>query len=101
MTNGPLSLALFAVPTSAVTDNLGNIYVVDVSNVIRMISNGKLVSNSQQTLGYVSTFISAGFFKEISGLAIDPQNNLVVADIQLYAIYRVNTVTSNLKFTLG
>jgi len=81
--DGTLNTARFDGPVSICIDATGNIYVADNNNfVIRKISTTGTVSTlaGNHSSGYADGTGTAASFRSATGLAIDAQGNLYVAD---------------------
>lgn len=81
--DGTLTTATFNLPTAIVIDPGGNFFVADRgSHTIRKISTTGIVSTIAGTglPGYVDGSDVSASFNRPSGLALDPQGNLYVAD---------------------
>ena len=81
--DGPGITAKFYSPFGVVTDAIGNVYVADcLNNMIRAITPAGFVSTlaGSYNPGYADNIgINASFFSPIA-IAIDPANNLYIAD---------------------
>jgi sugar lactone lactonase YvrE len=79
--DGPLSVAQFKGPTGIVGDNQGNFYVAD-GNRIRKISSDGIVTTlaGAEGTGYADGTGTDAMFYYPSGLALDPQGNIIVAE---------------------
>src|SRR5262249_31120892 len=90
--DGPAHLAFFHSPTGVAVDRHGNIYVADTLNqVIRKIAGGQ-VSTLAGTVGIKGSadgFGPAAQFNQPSGLALDANGNLYVADGENDTIRRI------------
>jgi sugar lactone lactonase YvrE len=93
-TNGPALSASFNYPTAVAVDSQGNLYIADSgNNIIRKVSGS----------GIVSTFAGSGVagaadgpgtlasFNEPTGIAVDANGNLYVADTYNNLIRKVST----------
>jgi DNA-binding beta-propeller fold protein YncE len=98
-TDGHLSAAEFVRPTALTTDQYGAVYVAD-GNAIRVIGRRFLpvvetISNSEQ--GFADGRLKRARFNRPSGLAFDPDGNLLVADAE-NQLLRVFTDSNAGKF---
>jgi len=104
--NGPVSSARFASPYGVVVDNSGNLFVSDSgSNTIRKIAGG-IVTTLAGTVGTVGNLDGTGtsaMFSSPTGIAIDGNGNLIVADTGNNTIRKVTPsgVVSTLAGTAG
>lgn len=87
---GPATAAQFYYPVGVAADIFGNVYVADSNNgAVRMISNGTISTvGGNGTLSYMGDGGLATFaqFSQISGIAVDAQSNVYVADTGNQAI---------------
>jgi sugar lactone lactonase YvrE len=92
-TNGPAATAQFNHPAAVAVDGSGNVYVADSDNhVIRKISVGGVVSTYAGQVGqagYADGSSDTAMFSGPTGLALDLDGNLYVADIGNYRIRKV------------
>jgi sugar lactone lactonase YvrE len=81
---GPATSAQFYNPIAVAVDSAGNVYVADSGNgAVRMISNGTITTIAGTgTLAYTGDGgpASQAQFSAISGIAVDAQGNIYVAD---------------------
>lgn len=91
--DGEISSAKFNKPRDTVVDSKGNIYISDTgNNVIRKISNWNVFTyagSSQK--GYIDGKASEAKFNMPSGLAIDKNDNIYVADTLNNVIRKITT----------
>ncbi|MCB2408790.1 NHL repeat-containing protein [Hymenobacter lucidus] len=90
--DGPAATAQFDMITAVAPDAQGNVYVADGGNYcIRKISPAGVVTTLAGTnqAGYADGTGSAARFQYISGLTIDAQGTLYVADLQNHRIRKV------------
>lgn len=105
--NGTGAAARFNSPFGAATDSAGNVYVSDrVSNTIRMITPGGVVSTYAGTAGVSGSTDATGAaasFNDPRGLAIDASDSLYVADFGNYTIRKIASggVVTTLAGTAG
>ncbi len=87
---GPATSAQFYNPIGVAVDSSGNVYVADSGNgAVRMIANGTITTIAGNgTLAYTGDGgpASQAQFSAISGLAVDAQGNIYVADTSNNAI---------------
>lgn len=87
---GPAASAQFYNPIAVAVDAQGNVYVADSGNgAVRMIANGTITTIAGTgTLSYTGDGgpASAAQFSAISGIAVDAQGNVYVADTSNDAI---------------
>jgi sugar lactone lactonase YvrE len=102
---GAATAAQFYNPVAVAVDTAGNIYVADSDNgAVRMISNGIITTIAGNgTLSYSGDGgpASAAQFSAISGIAVDAQGNIYVADTNNNAIrlFPLNGVVSTIAGT--
>ncbi len=90
--NGQGTSALFSGPGYMAIDGAGNLYVSDVgNNAIRMISPAGLVTTvaGSGRSGFQNGIGTAASFNHPSGIAIDPDGNLFVADQGNFSIRKI------------
>jgi secreted PhoX family phosphatase len=91
--NGPGTNALFSNPAGIVADATGNLYVADSqNNVIRKITTNGVVSTFAGLFGVAGTANGIGTnaqFNSPSGLAFEPNGDLVVGDTGNCAIRQI------------
>ncbi|MHB8519338.1 MAG: LamG-like jellyroll fold domain-containing protein [Limisphaerales bacterium] len=82
MVDGPLSQARFSIPNGLAFDSAGNAFIADQgNNRIRKIgTNGVVSTFAGSTAGYRDGFGINAQFNAPSGLAMDANDNLYVAD---------------------
>ena len=93
--NGSGSAAGFRSPTGVAVDAVGNAYIADSANhVIRMVSPGGVVSTIAGTLG-VSGFVdgtgSQARFDYPSGVTLDAEGNIYVADLRNRRVRKIGS----------
>lgn len=92
--DGPATEALFNEPTGLAVDGAGNLFVADTQNsVIRRVSPQGVVTTlagSAGNLGSADGTGSAASFAYPTGLGLDPQGNLLVADAGNNVIRKVS-----------
>lgn len=81
----------FSVPTNAVTDEAGNIYVADgySCSIRKIATDGMVTTFAGGTCGYADGKGAAAQFNILNGLTIDSQGNLYAIDEN----YRVRKIT--------
>ncbi|MCC8424806.1 gliding motility-associated C-terminal domain-containing protein [Mucilaginibacter sp. UR6-11] len=92
-TNGPLTVATFLGPTSAVFDSGGNMFIADYAgHTIRKITPAGIMSTfaGSGTAGFINGTGTGARFNQPYGLAIDANDNLYVADLANNAIRKIN-----------
>jgi sugar lactone lactonase YvrE len=89
--NGHLTVAKFNGPTDIIADGLGNMYVVDAANcAIRKIdANGYVSTFAGGTCGYADGTGTAAKFQSPTGIAIDKDGNLIIADATNHVIRKI------------
>ncbi|MEX0288546.1 MAG: sterol desaturase family protein [Flavobacteriaceae bacterium] len=90
--NGPIQNARFNKPADIVMDAQGNMFIADEENhVIRKISpEGEVSTYAGGVRGFADGTGAAAQFNHPTGLAIDQQNNLYVADSWNHKIRRIS-----------
>jgi hypothetical protein len=90
-TNGTGTSAQFGLLKSICADNVGNIYVVDLSTKIRKITPAGVVTDFAGTsgAGFEDGAISTAKFSNISCITMDASNNMYLADN-----HRIRKITS-------
>ena len=86
-TDGPGSGSLFSSPSGIVSDGLGHLFVAD-------FFNGSVRELTRRDNDWVVTTIATNMVQP-QGIAIDPADNLYVADIQTYQIWQLHPVGTN------
>ena len=93
--DGTGSAALFSSPTGIVVDSAGNLYVTDsINSTIRMITSAGVVTTYAGTAkksGYQDGTVANALFNNPTGLAIDANDNLFIADTYNNVIRKINT----------
>ena len=91
--DGTNSTAQFASPTGVAVDSDGNVYVADLGNhTIRKITPAGVVTTLAGLAGYMGSVDgtnSAARFADPSGVAVDADGNVYVADTGNYTIRKV------------
>jgi hypothetical protein len=103
---GAATSATMSVPDDVVFDSLGNYYIADAGNdVVRKVTAGGIISTyaGNGTVGYAGDGGSAlsAEFNYPSGLAVDSQNNLYVADYLNAVVREVNFATGIITTVVG
>ena len=98
---GPAALAQLPDPIGITLDSLGNIYITDdVANSVRRISTAGIIDLiAGGTGGYSGDggpALNAAFYSPI-GIAVDPQNNLIVADTYNNVVRKLTSVPAPQK----
>jgi trimeric autotransporter adhesin len=102
---GAATAAQFYNPVAVAVDSAGNVYVADSDNgAVRMISNGIITTIAGNgTLSYSGDGgpASAAQFSAISGIAVDAQGNIYIADTNNNAIrlFPLNGIVSTIAGT--
>ena len=103
---GPATSATMSVPDDVVFDSFGNFYIADAGNdVVRKVTAGGTITTyaGNGTVGYSGdggAAISAEF-NYPSGLAVDAQNNLYIADYLNAVVRKVNFLTGTITTVVG
>ena len=90
--DGEGTAASFSGPHGVAVDASGNVYVADTSNnAVRKISNSGAVTTLAGSIepGFADGVGSGARFKLPSGIAVDPQGNVYVADTGNHAIRKI------------
>ncbi|NVJ48503.1 MAG: tandem-95 repeat protein, partial [Cytophagia bacterium] len=87
--NGPKEESTFNLPTDAVQDAEGNIYVSESHRIRKIDKDGIVTTFAGGTFGFVDGVASEAKFSFPSGLAIDDLGNLYVADRGNNAIRKI------------
>ncbi|MGX7667343.1 T9SS type A sorting domain-containing protein [Flavobacterium pedocola] len=104
--NGATSVATFRYPDGAIVDSQGNILISDQSNhrIRKITPTGTVSTLAGSTAGYLDGVGTAAKFYYPAAMAIDPQDNLYVADWNNHKIRKVTpdgTVTTYAGSTSG
>jgi len=90
--DGTGTSARFADPVAAATDAAGNVYVADLSHVIRKITPAGMtttLAGSYNQPGFADGTGSAARFNNPRGVAVDASNNVYVADTSNNVIRKI------------
>lgn len=104
---GAATSATMSVPDDVVFDSLGNFYIADAGNdVVRKVSVGTGIISTYAGTGTVSYTGDGGAatsatFNYPSGLAVDAQNNLYVADYLNAVVRKINFLTGVITTVVG
>ncbi|MGO4395254.1 NHL repeat-containing protein [Variovorax sp. M-6] len=93
--NGPALSATFSSPYSTAVDSIGNVYVADyANNQIRKISPASEVTTlaGSLTAGSSDGKGSAASFSNPTGVAVDANDNVYVADFENNLIRKINSL---------
>ncbi|MEQ1603779.1 MAG: hypothetical protein ABL999_02830 [Pyrinomonadaceae bacterium] len=101
LVDGSLLSAVFYQPTGVAVDKLGTIYVTD-GNAVRKIGGGALaivstVSSAQR--GLKDGIKSKARFNRPSGLALDAEGSLIVADSENRLVRKISAVSTGHEIT--
>ncbi len=103
--NGTSTAARFNSPFGAVTDSVGNIYVVDTaSNTIRKVTAAGVVTTIAGTAGVTGSADGTGpaaSFNSPRSIARDASNNLYIADFGNYKIRKIAAGTADVTTLAG
>ncbi len=105
-TNGSAATAQFSSPQAVAVDGNGNVYVADTGNdVIRKISSGtcSTLAGSANNPGYADATGTAVQFNQPTGVAVDGNGNVYVADTMNFVIRKITSggVSSTLAGLAG
>jgi sugar lactone lactonase YvrE len=80
--DGPLSQALFSIPNGLAFDSAGNAFIADQGNnrIRKIVTNGVVSTFAGSTAGYRDGVGTNAQFNAPSGVAIDANDNVYVAD---------------------
>jgi sugar lactone lactonase YvrE len=88
--DGTGSAARFQQPLGIAVDSSGNVYVADTGNyTVRKITPAGVVTTLAGTPGLYNADGDGGLFDSPTGLAVDPQGNVYVADTGNNAVYKI------------
>ena len=91
---GPATAAMLNQPTSVATDRLGNIYITDDgNNMIRKIDPSGIITTiaGTGTAGNVDGLAIAAELNGPSGIAVDKNGSIFIADVYNHSIKRIDT----------
>ncbi len=96
LVDGTGTAARFTFPSGVAGDSAGNVYVADQSNhAIRKITSAGVVTtfagSTSGTFGFVDGTGTAARFTSPSGVAVDSEGNVYVADFNNHAIRKITT----------
>ena len=90
--DGNLNMAEFRQPRAAAIDGQGNVYVTDETRIRKITTSGEVSTYAGDgTGGFSDSNISSAQFRNLTGIAIDQQGNIYVAD---YGNQRIRKITS-------
>lgn len=89
--NGPVATATFSQPRDVAMDAHGNIYIADDNNTIRKITPAGIVEPfaGSGAVGFVNGTGAAASFAYPTALAVGPDGNIYVCDINNNAIRKI------------
>ena len=90
--DGDFSVATFSNPYKSAVDKYGNIYVVDNgSHRVRKldVSTGQVTTLAGSSSGFVDGIGSAARFNTLTGIAVDEDLNIYVADAANHAVRKI------------
>lgn len=89
--DGPANLATFRAPSGVVVDSRGDMFISDTgNNVIRKLSNGQVTTFAGSgTIGKSDGQGILASFRGLTGIAIDSNDNIYVADTLNHLIRKV------------
>jgi sugar lactone lactonase YvrE len=102
--DGTGAAATFNTPTGIAVDANGNVYVADYgNNIIRKITPAGVVTTiaGSRTVGYVNGVGTAASFNKPTGIALDANGNIYVAEPLNHAIRKIDANTLVTTFTGG